>query len=306
MEYKSIVVTLFQGHYHKGVAALLNSLQSSGFNGLVRIGYNGPLPDWIKQFKNLQNSLFVLSDSIHFEFVLLEKDIHFGYYKPYFLKESMVAFPSADRFYYFDPDIVVIAPWSFYTNWTNSGVTLCTDNCFPYVYRNHPWRNDWIELAKDSYSTFNPIDFYVNSGYVGLKRSDLVILERWIVLTEKYRSIGGDLSQFEKDGHRSVKGDQDLLNAAITISPDVQYSVIGSEGMGFSYPAYLMAHAVGNIKPWKENYIRNVFLKGTIPSFAAKCYYQHCNKPIIIYSSLRLMYERFCLKFASLLGRIFC
>jgi hypothetical protein len=303
MEYQNIVVTLYEGHYHYGVAALINSLKASGFRGLVRVGYRGDLPPWTSQLRKIDDSTFALDDDLAVSFLKLTPGIHFGYYKPTFLKDTFEKYPSAQKAYYFDPDIVVIAPWTFYTSWTDAGVALCFDNCFPFVHRNHPWRTDWKNLSGDPSSELNPIDYYVNSGFIGMNRSETLILDRWIQFTDNYKNIGGDLSLFEKDAHRSFKGDQDILNAAITVSPDIRFSVIGSEGMGFAYPAYLMAHAIGNIKPWKLRFIRQALFKGIKPSLQAKSFFIYANYPIRIYGGAAFFYKKISMKIAVFIGR---
>jgi hypothetical protein len=109
---------------------------------------------------------------------------------------------------------------------------------------------------------------------------------------------------FEKDGHRAFKGDQDLLNAAMSVSKDVKLSIIGTEGMGFTYPHYLMLHAVESTKPWDNNFIKEIILRGKRPSGAAKGYINNCAYPIPVYSSLHLKIKKLNLKIASLMGRV--
>lgn len=300
---KSIVVTLFEKHYHFGVASLINSLSHAGFNGLVKVGYRGDLPPWVNQLEEIRTGEYVINKDILLSFEHLDTTMHFGYYKPYFLKETLEAYPEATYIYYFDPDIVVNAPWSFYSSWVDMGISLCLDNSFSFVHHNHPWRNEWRKLSNSS--LHHDVDYYVNSGFIGLSRNQSTILDRWIDLTIKYQDIGGDIYQFEKCGDRAFKGDQDLLNAVITVSPDLTFSVIGLEGMGFTQPAYLMSHAVSEIKPWKKNFVNFLFSNGKGPDFSEKDYLKFANSPISVYSSKEYKFKRMNMKAASILGRIF-
>lgn len=296
-----IIITLFESHYHLGVAALINSLDRSNFSGLIYVGYKGKLPEWTKQLKNYHNSYFKLNRFL-IKFIRIKTNLHFGYYKPTALLNIFENYPSVEKVYYFDPDIVVKSPWHFFSKWANNGVCLCLDNNFPFVHHNHPWRQAWKDLG--SSSERNNVDYYVNSGFIGIKRADILLIERWISLTDKYQKQGGDLTLFEKDGHRSYKGDQDLLNAAITNSPEIKLSIIGTEGMGFSQPAYLMSHAINNIKPWNKNFFKYLILRGVSPDFADKDYMFYANFPLKVYNARTFRLKKLNLKLSSWLGRL--
>lgn len=303
--YHSVVVTLYEGHYHYGVASLLNSLINFKFEGLLRVGVKGGLPPWVNQLKKQSENIYEVNTGFLLSFEEIDPGMHFGYYKPVFLKDTLQKFKNAEKVYYFDPDIVVIAPWEFYSDWADCGVALCLDNCFPYVNRNHPWRVKWKSLGNGGAGMENNVDYYVNSGFIGLHRQDAEILDRWIRNTQTYKAQGGDLSRFEKEGHRAFKGDQDILNATITLSGDIRFSIIGTEGMGFNFPAYLMAHSIGDTKPWKENFCKLLFRNGIKPSIAVKEYFKYCNSPVSPFGRLQYLGKKIDLKTAILFGRVF-
>ena len=302
-ENKEIVVTLYEKDYHLGVAALINSLYKSKYDGLVLIGYKDKLPPWMSQLGNCTNDCYQL-DFMQIQFRKVVTPLHFGFYKPTFLKEAFQDYSTIERGYYFDPDIVVNSPWSFFSGWADSGVCLCLDNCFYYVHKNHPWREAWKRLANVDESLYNYVDYYVNSGFIGIHRNNLLLLDRWIDMTDKYCKIGGDITVFQKDGYRSFKGDQDLLNAVITTSADIKFSIIGTEGMGFTQPSYLMSHAVMRDKPWKKNFLYHLIKHGNKPDNVEKDFFDYCEKPINIFPKLHLFSKKFNLTMASFLGRI--
>jgi hypothetical protein len=297
------VVTLYEGHYHFGVASLLNSLVDANFKGLFRIGYRKELPYWTNQLKKISGSYFILNEII-IDFVEIESKMHFGYYKPTFLLNTLKEYESLNDVYYFDPDIIVSAPWVFFSDWVKAGVALCLDNCFYYLHYNHPWRKEWMRLAEVSDNFKCKIDFYVNSGFIGLNKSNISILEKWIALTEKYKQIGGDVSRFEKEGHRAFKGDQDLLNAVMTADSYTEFSIIGREGMGFTQPAYLMTHAVAAVKPWKKNYFMHLIKRGKRPDLADMAYMNYANTSIKPFSNVEFLIKQINLKISLVLGRV--
>lgn len=293
-----IVTTLFEGHYEKGVGAFINSLIKSSFKGIVCVGYRGNMPVWANQLENLN---LKMGGDVTLVFMLLDIETHFGYYKPFFMRKVIEENPNVKNIYYFDPDIVVNAPWTFISFWTETGISVCLDNCFPFVHHNHPWRKEWQKLVNSNLKC--ELNYYVNSGFIGINKNSFILLDRWILFTEKYESNNGDLSKFEKEGFRAFKGDQDLLNAAMTISSDLSFSIIGMEGMGFEDPAYLMAHAVETTKPWKNNFIKQLLVLGHKPSIAAKLFFENCEYPIRIYTKFQLRMKKIDIKLASVLGR---
>lgn len=298
-----IVVCLYDGDYHLGVAALANSLVKSNFNGLINTAYRGPLPPWVKQLKAVDENTFCLTNNIIIHFEKVETEIHLAYYKPYFIKETFAKYPEADKIFYFDVDIVVSAPWSFFSNWLEEDVCLCLDNSYEYVHNNHPWRKDWKRLAKVDDFFYSPVTAYVNSGFIGIRRKSMALLDKWIELTKRFEEIGGNLKEVNQNGKSSYKGDQDLLNAAITVSPEIELSLIGKEGMGFTQPAYLMSHAVSKVKPWKKNFLKFLIETGHKPSHSEKDFFNYCKYPIKLFSQFGFFLKRSNLILAKFFGR---
>ena len=297
-----IIVTLYEGNYQYGVGALINSIVNSNFKGKIYIGYRGNLPLWVNQLEKLDNC-YKVDNNVYLTFVILDVSILFRYYKPSFMKKIIEEYPGINNIYYFDPDIVINAPWTFISSWTNIGVSVCLDNCYPFVHQNHPWRKEWQKLANDT--TKCELNYYVNAGFIGINSSSFRLLDRWISITENYKAKGGDLTKFKRDGFRAIKGDQDLLNAAMTISSDINFSIIGTEGMGFTYPTYLMAHAVEIVKPWNNKFIKQVIFFGLKPSAAAKYFFKYCEYPINVFTNYQLLIKKMDIKIASIIGRVF-
>ncbi len=298
------MVCLFDNGYDNGFGALANSLVKAGFQGIIHAGYRGKLPKWFGRLKKLDKNLYQLTPEITIQLTIVSANMHLGYYKPYFIRETFERYPLSKKVYYFDTDITVIASWKIFSHWLETGVCVCLDNNFHYVHPNHPWRKDWRKLIPVDEACINHTNQYFNSGFLGIERGSLILIERWISYTEKYIDMGGNVAKFEKDVALSFKGDQDLLNAAITVSADVEFSVMGKEAMGFTLPASLMFHAVGDKKPWDKNFMRQLLRDGCRPSIAAKLFFQFSRDPINLFSKPVHRKKMIDLKFASALGRV--
>src|SRR6187402_3459082 len=127
----SSICTLYEGHYHHGVAALSNSLYNSGFRGSVYIGYRGKLPGWSKEAK--ENPLLnweggkslTVAEGLDLHFLPVMTKYHLTNYKPDFMLQLWEG-PAKDveGMFYFDPDIVIKCKFSFFEKWIKYGVAL--------------------------------------------------------------------------------------------------------------------------------------------------------------------------------------
>jgi hypothetical protein len=327
---KSAVCTLFEGHYHYGVGALANSLYARGFRGTIYAGYRGELPPWVRENGKAESRKqtterltsdpnpnpnpmvsdettgFSPADGLTLRFVPLATDWHLTNYKPRFLLELFANDMSLDRIFYFDPDIVVKCPWTFFEDWVQPGVALVEEiatNGMPY---NHPLRRKWLDVAAELGIPAKPaFSQYFNGGFIGVRRFLTPSLEDWNRIMNHLWNLGIDLKLFMPNSrvHPFCSADQDTMNIfAMAVEPYL--STIGPEGMDFIPGGFTMSHAVGGPKPWRKNYLTSAF-KGNKPTLADKSFWNNVNEPISLFSVRLMRSRRVMMDAASLIGRFY-
>lgn len=252
--------TLFEGDYDIGVAALLNSLFHVGFKGTVCCGYRGREPRWGGQTA-------LLKPRVHVEFIPLVTESHLTYYKPTFLKRCWVDHPDVSCAWYFDPDLVVLAPWRMFNYWAEGGVALCEDvNSMP---RGHPMRAQWrARMAESGRHTFYPRSTYYNAGLIGTPIEARSLLDAWEDMIALAENGIADTSLPKSADRFDLfhSADQDALNMAL-MTCDVQVNATGKDGMSLAHGLALVAHAIGSPKPWQSGVLLSA-LKGFPPGLA--------------------------------------
>ena len=305
---KASVCTLFEGHYHHGVAVLVNSLHAHGFRGTVWAGYRGALPPWAGAAREAGTfSEMKVGDGVAIRFVPLTTTEHLTNYKATFLIEVMERHePTAAAVFYFDPDIVVVGRWGFYEDWIECGVALCEDVNSPKP-ETHPIRGAWRKFgAAHGLALSARTASYVNAGFIGTSRSALPFLRTWnavLDLLKREHDVGSILNWEGKDRtFPFFRPDQDALNMAIEASP-IPLSVVGKDGMGFNGGGYIMFHALGAPKPWRKNFVIEA-LKGWPPTSADKAFVSAAAGPIAPYAAGELARKRGALLIAGAICRL--
>jgi hypothetical protein len=79
---------------------------------------------------------------------------------------------------------------------------------------------------------------------------------------------------------------------------------MGQEGMGFTLPATIMVHAIGDIKPWNNWFLKHLIKAGHKPSFADKSFFLYCKYPIDVFPHYKYLMKRFDMIISCFLGRI--
>ncbi|HEU5145932.1 MAG TPA: hypothetical protein VFT90_04420 [Chryseosolibacter sp.] len=312
------VCTLFEGHYHYGVAALVNSLYKQGYRGSIYAGYRGSLPKWADQAHVLHGEgemTLAVAGDLCIHFILLDTDYHLTNYKPDFMLRVWDG-PArhASNIYYFDPDIVVTAPWNFFDHWVEYGVALCEDVNSP-LPRNHPRRAAWRKYYGEkgialSFKTTT----YANGGYVGLSKRDKSFLVMWRTLQEEMAHAIGGLKRSALNGKPLLpemqgpfspfgKTDQDALNATIE-AWDGDVSFVGQEGMSLKSGAPLMPHALGHPKPWMSNPLTEA-INGRPPRLVDREYWKNASGVIVAHKAAEIQKKLFTIKLAALIGRFY-
>lgn len=315
----SVVCTLFEGHYHYGVAALVNSLHEQGFRGDVYAGYRGKRPAWAC-FPVADQSIdwvgaesFQVAEGLQLHLLPLTTDYHFTNFKPDFMLMLWGGVAqNAQQLFYFDPDIVLLAPWSFLQDWATCGVCLCEDVNSPLA-EFHPRRVAWRRYFLD-----NGIELrfrnaiYVNGGFVGVQSKAFLVL--WQKIQEVMAPQIGGLNRSSLTGtplaatHQGPlapfgKTDQDALNATVEAwQGDVSF--MGKEAMAFEAGTILMPHALGQPKPWQWPYLRQA-IQGKPPRLVDRAYWNSANVVIQSQPNFRVSLKKATLTVAAFIGRFY-
>jgi hypothetical protein len=318
------ICTLFEGHYHYGVASLSNSLYNQGFRGIIYVGYRGSLPNWALQGKietigKWKDAITLTPiEGIQLCFLLLDTDYSLTNYKPDFMLDIWEG-PAKDSeaIFYFDPDIVISRSWGCFEEWVQCGISVCEDILSP-LEQFHPRRVGWRKFyLKYQLNLEFKNSIYVNGGFVGVHKNEIEFLKIWKNVQKYMGEIIGGLnisifSEFSKEkcilwssnGFNIFdRTDQDALNASIeAYRGDVSF--MGKEGMALKVGENLMAHALGGPKPWVKKFISEA-INGAPPSIAEKEYWNYTKGIINIYSGNHIARKKMAIKFASFIGRFY-
>jgi hypothetical protein len=302
------ICTLFEGDYHLGLAAFLNSLVRAGYAGTVWAGYRGALPPWVVQLTRIDGGAdaFWVADKVRLVFMKLDISIHLTNYKPEFML-NLLAKEARDCEYlwYFDPDIYVRANWSFFTEWQSNGIALCQEIANNILPPDAPLRQSWIRAAASiGYTNPHPLCYYYNGGLAGVPREYSEFLATWKCMIELAGSKYCDLGKFNQCNPETPFNscDQDCLNIAAMYSK-FPLSTLGPQGMGFLRGNVIMYHTVGE-KPWRGSLLMNA-LKGMPPSDGFKYYFTQVSSPIRPYSRGALVAKKLACKIAAFVGRFY-
>lgn len=297
-----VLFTLFEGHYHHGVAALINSAIRSGFSGPICLFHRGPLPPWTESLDRVGDCSWQVANC-RITFHRLEIDSYFAYHKPFAARMALDLHPECDSVIYADPDVNVIAPWQHIEDWISRGVAYCLDANFPYLPEFHPWRIRWRNLYRSALGR-EPANCstYPNSGFVSVRERDSAFLDDWIAITQQFAIEGGNKQKVRlSDRYLPVVGDQDLMAAALMGWQGAQ-SVLGPEGMGFNGHYIWLSHDIGQIKPWIRPFLRQA-LQGFPPSQAARFYLDFASGPIRSFSPDQLRVRWLSYRAAQIISR---
>jgi hypothetical protein len=315
-----VVCTLFEGLYHSGVAILANSLWRSGYRGVLYVGYRGELPHWaIRQgaadAENQSAFIFKLADGLIINFIKLDTRYHFTNYKPDFML-SLINGPAsnANGVIYVDPDITILAPWKFLSDWIIYGIAVCEDINSP-ISMNHPRRQAWRQyFSQHGFNLSQKTAEYANGGFVGASRDNIEFLQLWKELQTAMGLAIGGLERSIFNGNKMQqeflspyfflgKTDQDALNAAIEASTR-PVSFLPRSAMGFENGLRSLPHALGSEKPWKKNYFFQSIL-GKPPSSADKAYWMNADGPIRPHGKFIPKFKRLLIRTLSFFGRFY-
>jgi hypothetical protein len=310
----SAVCTLFENHYHYGVAALTNSLYRHGFRGSIYAGYRGSLPSWSSDANpnpllNWKDSLtLTVTEGLYLHFLPIQTEFHLTNYKPDFMI-SLWEGPAkdAESLAYFDPDIVIKCRWSFYENWMSHGVALVHEITSNDMPSSHPIRLEWEKvIMKENKKITHQPSSYINGGFCGVSKQNFNFLKIWSeIIASAIKDFKPNPTQFMTFDrtYPFFSVDQDALNVT-AMCTETCISEIGPEGMDLIYGGWTMSHAVGSPKPWRKSFF--IFaLKGKPPSLAEKAYWLNIYGPIKCHNLVTVKIKQVSILLATFIGRFY-
>lgn len=310
----SAVCTLFEGHFHHGVAVLVNSLYKNGFRGDFYAGYKGALPAWSNNA--LPNAALAwaggqtlrVAENLRIHFLPVVTTYHLAHYKPAFMLQVLQG-PAkyASGLAYFDPDIVNLCRWGFYEEWMAFGVAMVHEVVSNDMPATHPSRMEWKNVVRRvNRQPRREIHSYINSGFCGVARKHIEFLRLWAEIIEvairEYKMDERTFMTYDKSAAFYCI-DQDSFNIAAMCS-DSPISEMGPEAMDFVGAGWTMSHATGSPKPWKNKFILSA-LRGNPPTRPHKNFWNHIKEPINLHSDLYSWMKKGEIFFAILIGRFY-
>ncbi len=300
------ICTLYEGNFHFGVGALVNSLYAAGYRGDVWVGYRGALPPWAQPLLQREgHSTFEVAADCRIHFVPVETPLHLTNHKATFMRRVFeVLAPGCEQLFYFDPDIVVRFPWKFFREWAGDSVALSEDVNSP-VNDTHPKRNGWRRFFTPEGITFrNALHIYVNGGFVAMPRRLSRFLVEWDRIMEIMSRKGVDLAGilFAED-YLFWNVDQDALNVT-AMSTDCPLSLCGREGMGFILSTSPMLHQTGRKKPWHWQFLPNL-LAAIAPPQSQRVFWEYVTTPIRLYPDAVVRRRRLETAIAAFVARFY-
>ena len=310
----SVACTLFESHYHYGLAALINSLINNGFKGSIYAGYRGSLPGWCINRKTDPAldwdgaTTLEVTGNVLLHFLPLNTEYHLTNYKPYFMVRLLEGpAKNAEIIAYFDPDIVIKCKWIFFEKWIFHGVALVHEITANDMPATHPIRKQWEDvIAKCNREVTRNLHSYINGGFCGVAKSNIEFLTLWVEIMNtamKHYDLKPAKFMPSDRTHIFFASDQDALNIA-AMSSKCPISEMGPEGMDLTHGGWTMSHAVGLPKPWRKNFFLSA-LKGNPPSLTDRAYWSSVDGPVRCYQPVRVKLKRISILFASFLGRFY-
>lgn len=305
---RTAVVTLCDGDFHFGAAALANSLARHGFRGTLWVGTRGDLPAWAGGAATEGRvRRLAVADGFDVRFFPLATDGLLSFHKARALLHVLDDLAGdADRLFFFDADIVVKNEWAVFEEWAAEGAAVCLDISDPYMLPGHPRRRFWARMLERQGLPVRPVTGYYNAGFLGLDRRDRALLEVWARLVDRLPEEGRPLHvrRFRTRASPLHFMDQDMFNAAL-MAVDVPLAPIGPDAMDALFPYnHYMAHAYWRQKPWTRDYVRDA-LRGFPPGKAHSEFWKYLDGPIRPFAAAEHRRRVRNLKLGKLIGRFY-